>query len=79
MKVVLLQQYASPSFGVLALISYLSHHKIDCDIVIWSLEKEPVETLFKLRPDMVGISLMTTEHYWMVDAVKSIRQKLPAG
>lgn len=77
MKVVLLQQYASPSFGILALISYLRHHKIDCDVVIWSLEREPVEALSKLSPDMVGISLMTTEHYWMVDAVKAIRQKLP--
>ncbi len=77
MKVVLLQQYASPSFGILALISYLSHHKVDCDVIIWSLEKEPVETLFKLKPDLVGISLMTTEHYWMVDTVKSIREKLP--
>lgn len=77
MKVVLLQQYASLNFGILAIMSYLRHHKIDCEVVIWSLEDDPAETLYGLKPDLVGISLMTTEHYWMVNAVKIIREKLP--
>ncbi len=77
MKVVLVQQYASPNFGVLALLSYISHHKINCEVVIWSLERNPVEALYELKPDLIGISLMTTEHYWMIEAVKSIRGRLP--
>lgn len=77
MKVVFLQQYASPCFGVLALMSYLKHYGVDCDVVVWALEKRPVETLYKLRPDLIGISLMSTEHYWMVNAVKDIKEKLP--
>ena len=77
MKAVFLQQYASPCFGVLALMSYLKHYGVDCDVVVWALEKRPVETLYKLRPDLIGISLMSTEHYWMVNAVKDIKEKLP--
>lgn len=77
MKIVLVQQYASPSFGVLAIMTYLKHHEINCDVIVWSLEKNPVEAICELKPDLIGISLMSTEHYWMADAVKDIRQKLP--
>lgn len=77
MKVVFVQQFASPCFGVLALMSYLRHHGIECDVVIWALEKEPVEAVYKLKPDLIGISLMTTEHYWMVDAVKDMHESMP--
>lgn len=77
MKVILVQEYASPCFGVLALIAYLKHYGIDCDVIVWSLEKNPVETISEIKPDLIGISLMTTEHYWMVKAVKDIRSRLP--
>lgn len=77
MKVVLLQQYSSPCFGVLALLSYLKYYKVDCEVVVWSLEKKPVDALCELKPDLIGISVMTTEHYWMVAAVKEIRRKIP--
>ena len=77
MKLVLIQQYASPSFGVLAIMSYLRYHGVDCEALVWSLEKNPVETLCGLKPDLIGISLMSTEHYWMAEAVKDIRLKLP--
>lgn len=77
MKIVLVQQYASPSFGVLAIMSYLRHHGVDCEVVVWSLEKNPVAALCCLKPDLIGISLMSTEHYWMVKAAEDIRRKLP--
>lgn len=77
MKIVLVQQYASPSFGVLAIMSYLRHHGVVCEVVVWSLEKNPVETICRLKPDLIGISLMSTEHYWMVKAAEDIRRKLP--
>ncbi|MDP2682210.1 MAG: radical SAM protein [Deltaproteobacteria bacterium] len=77
MKIVLVQQFASPSFGILAIMTYLRHHGIDCEVIVWSLEKEPSEAVYELKPDLVGISLMSTEHLWMVEAVKKLRQKLP--
>ena len=77
MKIVLIQQYASPSFGILAIMTYLKHHGVNCEVIVWSLEENPVEAIYELKPDLIGISLMSTEHYWMVRAVKDIRQKLP--
>lgn len=77
MNVILIQQYASPCFGILAIMAYLKHHNINCDVIVWSLEEEPVKTISELKPDLIGISLMTTEHYWMVEAVRSIRERLP--
>jgi len=77
MKVVLLQQYASPSFGILSIMSYLKHRDIDCDVVVWSLEKDPVNTICEIEPNVLGISVMSTEHYWLANAVKLIKEKIP--
>ena len=77
MKMIFIQQYSSLCFGVLALMSHLRYHGINCEVIVWQLEDKPVEILYDLKPDLIGISLMTTEHFWMVEAVKEIRKKLP--
>lgn len=77
MKVVFVQQYSSPNFGILSLMAYLRHHGIACDVIVWTLESTPVDVLSELKPDLVGISSMTTEHPWMVRAVGEIKKKLP--
>lgn len=77
MKVVFLQQYASPNFAILSIMSYLNHHDIECDVIVWSLEKDPVKTIFEINPDLLGISVMSTEHYWLVNAVRLIKERVP--
>lgn len=77
MKVVLLQQYASPNFGILSIMSYLKHHGVDCDVIVWSLEKDPLNAIRETAPDILGISVMSTEYYWLMNAVKVIKEKLP--
>ena len=77
MKIAFVQQYPSPNFGILSLMAYLKHHGIDCEVIVWTLEDDPVKTLEELKPDLIGISTMTTQHPWMVESVQDIRKRIP--
>ncbi|TAN40607.1 MAG: B12-binding domain-containing radical SAM protein [Nitrospirae bacterium] len=76
-KVVFYQQFPLPYFGILSLVGYLKHHGYEPEIIISSLEKDPIDRLVELSPEIIGISAMTVEHRWLMQAAADIRRALP--
>jgi len=75
--IVFYQQYATPYFGILALSSYLKNNGYNSDVIIDSLETNPISVLIDLNPRLIGISVLSTEHNWLVDKVNLIKKALP--
>ena len=75
--IIFYQQYAVPYFGILSLDSHLKQHGLHADVLIHTLEKDPIEALKKIKPGLVGISLMSPEHNWLIQTTASIRKALP--
>lgn len=78
-KIVFYQQFSVPYFGVLSLISHLGAQGIDADVVVSSLEQDPVAAIARVRPDVIGISVMSVEHRWLARSVKALRDALPGA
>jgi radical SAM superfamily enzyme YgiQ (UPF0313 family) len=76
-KLVFYQQYAVPYFGVLSLVAHLKSNAINTDVIIADLEQAPITILKNLKPDIIGISVLSTEHNWLIEQTKAIRQVLP--
>lgn len=75
--IVFFQQFPVPYFGILSLSSYLEHHGKKCEVIIAALEEDAVEKLRQLQPGVVGISVLSTEHKWLIMFSNKIRQALP--
>ncbi|MEA3347364.1 MAG: cobalamin-dependent protein, partial [Candidatus Auribacterota bacterium] len=74
--VVFYQQYAVPYFGILSVLAHLKYRGFKADVIISSLEKDPVETLKQLNPRLIGISVTSPEHEWLIRSSQSIRRAL---
>lgn len=75
--IIFYQQYAVPYFGILSLDSHLKQQGLHADVLIHTLEKDPIEALKKIKPGLVGISLMSPEHNWLIQTTAAIRKALP--
>ncbi len=75
--IVFYQQYALPYFGILSLTAHLKHAGLKSDVVIKSLEKNPIRTIKRLNPSIVGISVLSTEHNWLIHATQAVRSAMP--
>jgi len=77
MRFCFVQKSAMTYFGVMSLAGYLNKTGHTFSVVIDSLEKNACEELRKLRPDLIGISVITSEHGWLIDICKKIKSVLP--
>ena len=75
--IVFFQQYAVPYFGILSIIANLKHFGFKADVIIDSLEKDSLRTLKKLQPRLIGFSVLSAEHNWLIDKSKAIREAIP--
>lgn len=75
--IVFYQQYGVPYFGILSIASYLKHFGRTSDVIIDSLEDDSIDVLRRLNPKLIGISVLSTEHNWLIDRTKTIRRVLP--
>lgn len=78
MKVCFLQREAFPYFGIMSLAGSLKTEGIASAVLIDSLERDTIASLRALAPDLLGISVLTTEHVWLRDIAKTIRRNLPS-
>ncbi|MCX5850117.1 MAG: radical SAM protein [Deltaproteobacteria bacterium] len=76
-KVIFYQQYGTPYFGVISLMSYLSFHGIKSDVIIQSFESDPLHKIQELSPAIIGISVLSTEHLWLKKTVHELKKILP--
>lgn len=75
--IVFVQQYAVPYFGILSITARLKYKGFKAEVLIESLEENLIQTLKQLQPKIIGISLMSPEHKWLINLSQSIRQSLP--
>ena len=77
MKVCFVQKQLFPYFGVMAVSGALKQHGHETDVLINVSEPDIPAKLEALNPDIIGFSVMTTEHRWLRKIVAEIKQRLP--
>ena len=77
MKICFVQKEAFPYFGILSLCGYLKQRGVMPAVLIADLEKNLNEKLKEIKPDLIGISIMTTEHTWLVEISREIKRDFP--
>jgi len=76
-RVVFFQQYPVPYFGILALDQHLRCAGFQAEVVIDLLEKDPISVIQKMAPSLIGISVLSSEHPWLIRMSKELKKALP--
>lgn len=76
-KVCFIQQEAFPYFGVMSLAGYLKNKGIESDVLIANLGDDLSGALRDIRPDLIGFSVLTTEHSWLAKTSRQIKGNFP--
>jgi len=77
MKVCFIQKEAFPYFGIISLAGYLKNKGIESTVLIANLEKGLNNRLRDIKPNLIGISVLTTEHTWLVEISQQIKNNFP--
>jgi radical SAM superfamily enzyme YgiQ (UPF0313 family) len=77
MKICFVQKQLFPYFGVMALSGVLKQHGHETEVLIHACEPNFLSKLAGLEPDLVGFSIMSTEHRWLESMLPRIKQLMP--
>lgn len=77
MKICFVQEKAMAYFGVMSIAGYLKKTAHKVSVVIDSLETDTVSELKRSAPDIIGISVLSSEHEWLIEICKKIKSSLP--
>lgn len=77
MKLCFVQKQMFPYCGVMAVSAVLRHAGHETDILVHSAERRFVDELAQLAPDVIGFSVLSSEHAWMKQTVALVRKRLP--
>lgn len=69
-RVVFLQNIWTEFFGVMILSSALKKRGHECEIIMG----KDIESLKKLKPDLIAFSSMTVQHIWVSEMSKTLRE-----
>jgi anaerobic magnesium-protoporphyrin IX monomethyl ester cyclase len=76
-RVCFVQKSAMSYFGVMSLAGYLRDSGHNFTVVIDSLEHDAVAAIVSRQPGVVGISVITSEHEWLIGICARIKSALP--
>lgn len=71
------QSCAFQYFGVVALNSHIKEAGFTTDLVIDELETDPIGKLKKINPAVIGFSVMSADHRWLVNLAWTIKKEMP--
>ncbi len=77
MKICFVQKQLFPYFGIMALSGVLKQQGHETDVLINTCEPDFIAKLRSLEPDLIGFSVMSTEHRWLKKMVPRIKQVMP--
>jgi len=77
MRLCFIQKGAFPYFGIIELAGFLRWKGHESDVVIDDLEDDLVRAVKDARPDMLGISCMSTETSWLAETAKLLHREFP--
>jgi anaerobic magnesium-protoporphyrin IX monomethyl ester cyclase len=77
MKICFVQKQLFPYFGIMALSGVLRQQGHETDVLINACESHFLSKLKSLEPDLIGFSIMSTEHSWLKQMSPRIKQLMP--
>lgn len=77
MKICFCQKQLFPYFGVMALSGILNRSGHRTDVLIYVCETDILSRLETISPDIIGFSVMSTEHKWLKGIVPEIKKRMP--
>ncbi|TET71895.1 MAG: B12-binding domain-containing radical SAM protein [Candidatus Aminicenantes bacterium] len=75
MKILFIQQDVFKNYGIMILSAILKTNGHKCDILIDSLEKNLVERIESIKPDIIGFSITSPRYSWMKNLAKKIKSE----
>src|SRR3989339_648578 len=77
MKVCFVQKQAFPYFGVMSVSAAIKHKGHESEVLIYALEKDITSKLLEIKPDVIGFSVLSSEHEWLGKISSQIKRMLP--
>lgn len=75
-KVVFVQDIVYEYFGVMYLSAFLKQNGHACDVVIEYAEKNWLEKIEALQPDLIAFSVLTGSYKWALERAELLKKKL---
>lgn len=76
-RITFIQKNPFINFGILSMAGYLKKYGVESNVISTDLEKDVFRPLAALKPDMIGITCMSTEHTWAMGITRVLRAYLP--
>ena len=79
MKVLFIQKQLFAYSGIMAVSGFLKKNKHECFVLIDAVmsNKQMIEKVKAIGPDIIGFTLMSTEHNWFLEISKLVKQNFP--
>lgn len=77
MNICFVQKQPFPYFGVMSLAGALKPAGHHCEAVITGLENDAIATVAACHPDLIAVSLLSSEHVWLQDLARQLKTALP--
>lgn len=77
MKMVFVQNFLGPHFGIMYLSAILKEKGYNTDVFIEDLDKNIVQKITKSKPDIIGFTCITGEHQWVHRRILEIKKIMP--
>jgi radical SAM superfamily enzyme YgiQ (UPF0313 family) len=74
-KVVFVQDIVYEYFGVMYLSAYIKQHDHQCDVVIEYAEKNWLEKIEELQPDIIAFSVLTGSYKWALSRAAILKER----
>lgn len=77
MKIAFLQDTVNQNIGLMYLAAILKAHGYQCELFVESLEKDFLHAVSFYQPDIVGFSVITGAHPWVLNSAHRLKEMLP--
>ena len=74
-RVVFIQDILYEYMGVMYMSAYLKKHGHDCDLIIEYADKNWLEKLESLKPDIIAFSVLTGSYKWALEKAEVIKKR----
>ncbi|MFH1365792.1 MAG: radical SAM protein [Patescibacteria group bacterium] len=76
MKMVFVQNFLGPHFGIMYISAVLKQNGYSTDVFIEGLHKDIVKDICDAKPDIIGFTCITGEHRWLEKRAAEIKKYL---
>lgn len=77
MKICFIQKQSFPYFGIMTLSGALKQKGHETDVLIYANEKNIINELKIINPDLIGFSAHTAEHKWLKEMIFEVKKYMP--